>query len=118
MPVASQIPEAALAPFLAKIEAEQDIRRHSHEAEIRRQALSGLGVDLAPFIPMTKAEKRAEAKARAIRFASPEAVLKRGLIAAANAGSYEAERLYAASCRGDIGWQDRAHTLLALKAAA
>lgn len=113
MPTTTTHSDAALAPFLAQIERETEGRRASHEAEARRQAFSGYGVDLGPFIAPAKAEKRAEARARLNRYYEPDAVLKRAVIAAANAGSHEAERIYAASCRGDAGWQHRARDLLA-----
>lgn len=118
MPTTTTLSDAALAPFLAQIERETEGRRSSHEAEARRQAFSGYGVDLGPFVAPTKAEKRAEARARLIRFHEPDAVLKRAVIAAANACSDEAERIYAAACRGDAGWQDRALDLLTQARAA
>lgn len=103
---------------LAQIERGEAVRRAAHEAERLRQQFGGFGCDLAPFVGQTDAEKRAEAERRVQAWHCAEAALKRELIAAARAGSYEADRLYAASCRGDAGWTDRAREFFAAQAKA
>lgn len=110
-----------LLTFEAALAAErqrEEVRFAAHVARIEEQRFSLYGVQPLPYMPRTEADLEARARAAMERFNAPEAVLKRALLAAADAGSREAERLYEAACRGSDGWERRAHELLAQREAA
>ncbi len=103
----------------AAILAEEAARKRIHEREaLRSSGACWSGMGPGPFVGMTAAEVVEEAHRRVAAHNAPDAVLKRALIAAAEAGSLDASALVAASDRGSADWQDRARGLLGPKAVA
>lgn len=101
------------AQALRQIEAAEAVRRAAHNAERTRQSRSGYGCDLGPFVPMSAADKHAEAARRVAGWNSPEAVMKRRLIALATAGVDGAYATLTACDRGDAGCWERAAEFVA-----
>lgn len=107
--------------FPAALAAERQreaVRFSAHVAEIERQRWSLMGVNPPPFLSRSEAELEARAREAVERFNAPEAVLRRALLSAADAGNREAERVYQAASRGDLGWEDQALKLLSQREAA
>jgi len=95
-----------------------EARRRIIEAEAAALRFSLSGVDVPTFQARSEAEREAAARRFLEAYEAPDAVLKRELLAAWQAGSVEAGRLVAAADRGDQHWQTEARAMLALERAA